>query len=360
MAIDDWFLRVGSANLNNRSMGADTECDLAVEAADGKDGDATRAAIARLRNRLLGEHCGVSAERVAAVLAGSGSLVRAADTLSDNGHSLRPIDDGRPDRSIVARAVERLADPRRPLRMGKWIGRWLPRLLAFGWRKVLRGPGMAVAIGVLVVLCLTLAWQVTDLSRLAEPERLHDMLSAIAAEPWAVLVVLTAFLVGGAVAFPVTMLILATAAVFGPLLGTLYAALGVALSAAVMFAVGRRFGGQWASGWPGGRGRRVLDRLRARGLLAVVAIRVVPVAPFTLTNLACGAAGIRPLDFGLGTLIGMSPGLLAMALVGDRLLQVLLHPGAGEIGLLVLCGVGWLALSFAAQALVARLAGRAS
>jgi len=360
MAIDDWFLRVGSANLNNRSMGADTECDLAVEAADGKDGDATRAAIARLRNRLLGEHCGVSAERVAAVLAGSGSLVRAADSLSDNGHSLRPIDDGRPDRSVVARAVERLADPRRPLRMGKWIGRWLPRLLAFGWRKVLRGPGMAVAIGVLVVLCLTLAWQVTDLSRFAEPERLHDMLSAIAAEPWAVLVVLTAFLVGGAVAFPVTMLILATAAVFGPLLGTLYAALGVALSAAVMFAVGRRFGGQWASGWPSGRGRRVLDRLRARGLLAVVAIRVVPVAPFTLTNLACGAAGIRPLDFGLGTLIGMSPGLLAMALVGDRLLQVLLHPGAGEIGLLVLCGVCWLALSFAAQALVARLAGRAS
>ena len=32
MVIDDTFLRVGSANLNNRSMGADTECDLVIEA----------------------------------------------------------------------------------------------------------------------------------------------------------------------------------------------------------------------------------------------------------------------------------------------------------------------------------------
>ena len=33
--IDDRLLRVGSANLNNRSGGYDTECDLAIEAPDG-------------------------------------------------------------------------------------------------------------------------------------------------------------------------------------------------------------------------------------------------------------------------------------------------------------------------------------
>ena len=32
MVVDDRLLRVGSANMNNRSMGADTECDLAIEA----------------------------------------------------------------------------------------------------------------------------------------------------------------------------------------------------------------------------------------------------------------------------------------------------------------------------------------
>ena len=55
MVIDDRFLRIGSANLNNRSMGADTECDLAIEAGTDRE----RAAIVAVRDRLLGEHCGV-------------------------------------------------------------------------------------------------------------------------------------------------------------------------------------------------------------------------------------------------------------------------------------------------------------
>lgn len=84
MIVDDRFLRVGSANLNNRSMGADTECDLAIEAKS----DAERAAILRLRNRLLGEHCGVTEDEVAKAVARHGSLVRAAGEL--RGLQLQP------------------------------------------------------------------------------------------------------------------------------------------------------------------------------------------------------------------------------------------------------------------------------
>ena len=65
MIVDDRLLRVGSANLNNRSMGVDTECDLAIEAKD----DSERAAIADVRNRLLGDHCGVCGGAVASALA---------------------------------------------------------------------------------------------------------------------------------------------------------------------------------------------------------------------------------------------------------------------------------------------------
>ena len=46
------LLRAGSANLNNRSLGLDTECDLAIEAT----GPRITEAIAGLRCRLLGEH----------------------------------------------------------------------------------------------------------------------------------------------------------------------------------------------------------------------------------------------------------------------------------------------------------------
>ena len=51
--VDDDQLRVGSANLNNRSMGFDSECDLAVDARWGGNGSA-RARIGALRNKPAG------------------------------------------------------------------------------------------------------------------------------------------------------------------------------------------------------------------------------------------------------------------------------------------------------------------
>src|SRR3546814_16316623 len=49
MIVDDRLLRVGSANLKHRSMGTDTECDLAPAASDATE----RQAIVHLCHRLL-------------------------------------------------------------------------------------------------------------------------------------------------------------------------------------------------------------------------------------------------------------------------------------------------------------------
>lgn len=392
MVVDDWFLRVGSANLNNRSMGADTECDLAIEAATEQQ----RATITRLRNRLLGEHCGVSADEVATVLAQQASLVRVADQLCGNGHCLTPIDDGQPDRTILARLAERVADPARPLRLGRLAGRLLPRLLFHGSRTIgrrlakreerraarkresdgerraacgdgsseqegiLGRAGLVVAGSLALIALLTLAWQFTGLKELAQPAQIREMLEGARGEPWALGLVVGLFLLGGAVAFPVTILILATAAVFGPWWGMLYSTAGVAASAGLMFAVGAQFGQGVPKLLLGKRWDRLRDRLQRRGLLAMVALRVVPVAPFSLVNLAAGAGSIRFVDFGLGTLIGMGPGIAAIALMGDRIARVLADPSAAQIAVLVLCVAGWIGLSFGAQAFVSRLGERTS
>ncbi len=60
MVIDDEWLRVGSANLSNRSMGLDTECDVTFEASGRVD---VRQAIRGFRCRLLAEHLGKPIER---------------------------------------------------------------------------------------------------------------------------------------------------------------------------------------------------------------------------------------------------------------------------------------------------------
>ena len=63
MVIDDRLLRVGSSNLNNRSMGFDSECDLAVEVAQGSpDHDRVSEAILSVRQGLLCEHLDVEGD----------------------------------------------------------------------------------------------------------------------------------------------------------------------------------------------------------------------------------------------------------------------------------------------------------
>jgi phosphatidylserine/phosphatidylglycerophosphate/cardiolipin synthase-like enzyme len=111
IVVDDVFLRVGSSNLNNRSMGLDTECDLAIEATDER----TRRAIKLLRNRLVGEHLDATTEDVASAIdIEGGSLVRAVDRLNHGPRGLEPFpamtNDG-PTRPVPG---TRLLDPKRP------------------------------------------------------------------------------------------------------------------------------------------------------------------------------------------------------------------------------------------------------
>lgn len=84
--IDECSLRVGSSNINRRSMGFDTECDLTIEATDTE----TRQTIAGLRNRLLAEHLDCTPEALADEIAKTGRILPALLALnSPSGRGLR-------------------------------------------------------------------------------------------------------------------------------------------------------------------------------------------------------------------------------------------------------------------------------
>ena len=73
MIIDDEIFRIGSANINNRSLGLDSECDVFVDAARPGNEHA-REAIAAIRHSLLAEHLGLREEDVPALLEKHGSM----------------------------------------------------------------------------------------------------------------------------------------------------------------------------------------------------------------------------------------------------------------------------------------------
>jgi phosphatidylserine/phosphatidylglycerophosphate/cardiolipin synthase-like enzyme len=111
MIVDDEVLRVGSSNMNNRSLRLDTECDVALDATQNPG---TGAEIRAIRLGLLAEHLGSTPEVVAARQEQTGSLVATVESLRDDGRSLRPYEE--PDLNAVEQwlADNEVLDPEGP------------------------------------------------------------------------------------------------------------------------------------------------------------------------------------------------------------------------------------------------------
>ena len=184
--------------------------------------------------------------------------------------------------------------------------------------------------------------------------RIARLLGEQRREPWVAASVIAVFLVSGVVLLPMNIVVLATAAVFGPWLGLIYSVVGQFLSAVMLYGVGARFGQAALARLLGARWPQALAAVRLRGILAVATIRMIPVVPFTFTNLAAGASGIRLSDFLLGTLLGSTPGLLLLSIMGDRVVAIVSRPTWADGIVLLLAILAYLGLVLLAQALVLR------
>jgi phospholipase D1/2 len=93
-----------------------------------------------------------------------------------------------------------------------------------------------------LLLALTVVWRWTPLAESIDIERLTGLVSAIKGSPLLPVVVIGAYVVGGQLMIPVTLLVGATGIVFSPLIGMAYALAGCMLSALTAYAVGAQLG----------------------------------------------------------------------------------------------------------------------
>ncbi|MDO7843420.1 phospholipase D-like domain-containing protein [Sphingomonas immobilis] len=112
MIVDGRTLRIGSANMNNRSMGLDTECDVTIDA-----GPRGMKAVRAIRDGLIAEHLGTTPERVASEIDRRGSIIATIEALRGKGRSLRPFEI--PDLNAVETwlADNEVLDPESPSEM---------------------------------------------------------------------------------------------------------------------------------------------------------------------------------------------------------------------------------------------------
>lgn len=343
MIIDDEILRIGSANLCNRSMGLDSECDAVIEA---RGDPQIAAAIHTFRNRLLGEHLDVPLAQVEDAVRQQGSLNGAIEALAGRERTLRPLERP-PDWPPAVVELASVGDPGQPVTLESVIDEFSPEQFMSdeeedepsppknaGSRALLRRLAPRLAAFAIALLALAALWRYTPLAGWADANRITDLAQQFANRPWAPLVILIAYTPACVVMFPRPLITLAAVVAFGPRLGLLYALSGILLAALLSYLAGLRMPRHTVRDIAGPRLLRITETLRQRSLVAMTALRLVPLAPFVVVGLVAAAFGIRLLPFMLGTLFGMLPGALATTIFGDQLGAALHDPSQVNYGML--------------------------
>jgi phospholipase D1/2 len=217
-------------------------------------------------------------------------------------------------------------------------------------QKAHRSAGWGRLACLIGLFALAAAWHWLAPNRWLDFEVLTAWQRSFQTHPLAPFVVIAAYVLGGIVLFPVTLLTAATIVTFGPVAGNLYGLGGWLVSASLGFCAGRYVGLEWLGSLIGERSERLRDTAARRGLLAVLALRLVPVAPFTIVNLFIGASRIRFADFIAGSILGRIPGILAFTLFAVEL-QALSHSISVSRTLFAVVALG---LIFLAQRWISR------
>ncbi|HKE94603.1 MAG TPA: VTT domain-containing protein, partial [Povalibacter sp.] len=313
MIVDDDIVRIGSANLANRSMGLDTECDLTLHAGGH---EAVRASIRALRATLLAEHMGATPESVQATLGSAGSIRSVLSELRQEQRTLQPLED-MPQTSESLLSVASVVDAERPVGLAD-----LAKIFSAddsaadaattpAWGKI--------AIIAAVVCALAALWQFTPARELLDGYRIVRWAREFGGNWWAPLVTMLAYTPAALTMFPRSPITLFAVVAFGPLLGFIYAMAGLEFAAWVTYFAGQQLDRDTVRRIAGRKLNDVIQVLRRRGLVAVTALRLVPLAPFSIEGVIAGAVGIRLWHFMVGTAIGILPGTLAATVFGHQL-----------------------------------------
>jgi uncharacterized membrane protein YdjX (TVP38/TMEM64 family) len=223
----------------------------------------------------------------------------------------------------------------------------------------MRSRWVAFAILGVVIVGVGLLWKFTPLAELVQPARLASHLDRLGHAPWGPAAMVGLFVIGGFLMMPLLAFILATALVFDPLLAIAITMTGSLLNAAAVYFAGAKILRRQAEASFGEGIARVRSALQSRGIVAIAMLRLLPIAPFSLVNVAAGSIGVRFRDFLLGTALGLAPGVVMFSVFGHSLKDLVRDPSLSRVLTVVGIAAAWVLLSLAIQRFVSRRSARA-
>ena len=157
---------------------------------------------------------------------------------------------------------------------------------------------------------------------------------------WGPVVYMLLYAVGPSFLVPGAVMTIAGGLAFGTLWGSIYSLLGADAGALIAFAAGRFLGRSFVQSIVGARFEKLLAQIGRHGFQIIFYLRLVPLIPYNALNLLAGASPITFRDYFWASMIGMVPGTILFAFLGDALW----HPTSPRfflaLALIVACFTG--------------------
>jgi phospholipase D1/2 len=223
------------------------------------------------------------------------------------------------------------------------------------WRY--RRPSWAkLGLIALVVIALTALWRYTPLSNFVRPHKMLEYAHIARATPWAPFALAAAYVPAAFLMFPRPLLSLTAIVAFGLWIGGACILAGVMLAALATYFLGRLM--------PRGAVRRIAGSkfesftalLREHAVMAVFAANMLPTPPFAVQGIMAGAIRLNLWEYSAGTLLSLTPGLVAVLIFGHQVTRALEDPSKVSYVALGCAGVGVAIVMFLATRWLARQA----
>ncbi|WP_028671007.1 TVP38/TMEM64 family protein [Saccharospirillum impatiens] len=189
-------------------------------------------------------------------------------------------------------------------------------------------PRTLIRLVALVALLIVLAimWRYLASTGVLTAEQLEHWigrLETVRSSPWGLPAAMVVYVVALLLAFPLTLLVVLTGLLFGPWWGLLYASLGTLSSSGVTFWLGHLLGQAPLERHSGKHLKALSGYMSERGVRAMILINLLPLAPFTFTNLMAGAFNMPFGRYMVGSAIGIIPGLAFVTVLGGQASRML-------------------------------------
>jgi phospholipase D1/2 len=192
----------------------------------------------------------------------------------------------------------------------------------------------AVLVLLSVGFTLGAIWRFTSLHERINLQTLIQWGTHVRGHPWTPIGVAVIFAAGGLLVFMHAILLWTTVFTFDPWHAFLFCELGSLSSALLLYGLGRVLKEEVVKRIAGSYMGELSRAIGRKGIASVFLLHLFPICPFSILNLLSGATHIRFRDFVIGTLVGMTPGLVVLVFFGNRLLKIIEQPRGWDIAFL--------------------------